>query len=82
MMRSARRIVPWLNNLEREKDMSIESNTLTHIQEIYFDVCDQLKGESYKDMGYENKREMLEEFKWKLERIEQHFKQLSGETVE
>jgi hypothetical protein len=32
-------------------------------------------------MGYENKREMLEEFKWKLERIEQHFKQLSGETT-
>ena len=61
--------------------MSIESNTLTHIQEIYFDVCDQLNGESYKEMGYENKREMLEEFKWKLERIEQHFKQLSGETV-
>jgi hypothetical protein len=62
--------------------MSIESNTLTHIQEIYFDVCDQLNGESYKDMGYANKREMLEEFKWKLERIEQHFKQLLGETVE
>ena len=60
--------------------MSIEANTLTHIQEIYFDVCDQLKGESYKDMGYENKREMLEEFKWKLERIEQHFKQLLGES--
>ena len=61
--------------------MSIESNTLTHIQELYFDVCDQLKGESYKAMGYENKREMFEEFKWKLERIEQHFKQLSGETA-
>ena len=60
--------------------MSIELNTLTHIQEIYFDVCDQLRGESYKDMGYENKREMLEEFKWKLERIEQDFKQLLKET--
>jgi hypothetical protein len=58
--------------------MSTESNTLTHIQEIYFNVCDQLNGESYKDMGYENKREMFDEFKWKLERIEQHFKQLSG----
>jgi hypothetical protein len=60
--------------------MSIELNTLTHIQEIYFDVCDQLRGESYKDMGYENKREMLEEFKWKLERIEQDFKQLLKES--
>jgi hypothetical protein len=59
--------------------MSTEQNTLTHIQEIYFDVCDQLKGESYADMGYENKREMLKEFKWKLERIEQHFKQLLGD---
>jgi hypothetical protein len=57
--------------------MSIESNTLTHIQELYFDVCDKLNGESYKDMGYENKREMLKEFKWKLERIEQHFAQLN-----
>jgi len=61
--------------------MGIESNTLTHIQEIYFDVCDQLNGGSYKDIGYENKLEMFEEFKWRLERIEQHFKQLSGETA-
>jgi archaellum component FlaC len=61
--------------------MSTEQNTLTHIQEIYFDVCDQLDYQSYEEMGYKNKREMLQEFKWKLERIEADFKQLMKETV-
>ena len=54
--------------------MSTDTNTLTYVQEIYFDVCDQLNGESYKSMGYDSKREMLEEFKWKLERIETYIR--------
>jgi hypothetical protein len=58
--------------------MSIHHNTLTYIQEIYFDVCDQLNGESYKSLGYDTKREMLREFKWKLERIEAEFKAVTG----
>jgi hypothetical protein len=29
-------------------------------------------------MGYDSKREMLKEFKWKLERIEEEFKTLTG----
>jgi hypothetical protein len=59
--------------------MSIHTNTLTDIQEIYFVVCDKLNGESYKHKGaYKNKREMLEEFKWKLERIEIEFKTLAN----
>lgn len=53
-------------------------NTLVSIQQIYFDVCDQLRGESFKSMGYDSKRDMLEEFKWKLERIEIEFKALAG----
>jgi hypothetical protein len=34
MMRSARRIVPWLNNLEREKDMGISIKKLDKYEEI------------------------------------------------
>jgi hypothetical protein len=45
-------------------------------------VCDQLNGESYKSMGYDTKREMLEDFKWKLERIEAEFKAVTGITEE
>ena len=56
----------------------INYNTLAHIQEIYFDVCDRLKGESFKSMGYDNKRDMFKEFKWKLERVEIEFKALAG----
>jgi len=56
----------------------VNQNTLTLIQEIYFDVCDQLNGESFKSMGYDNKRDMFKEFKWKLERIETKFKALAG----
>jgi len=56
----------------------VNENTLAHIQDIYFDVCDQLKGESFKAMGYDNKRDMFKEFKWKLERIETEFKALAG----
>lgn len=55
--------------------MGIQANTLTHLQEIYFDVCDLLNGESAKDIGYDTQREMLGEFKWKLERIEEELRQ-------
>jgi len=56
--------------------MSIHTNTLTHIQEIYFDICDMLNDESFESMGYDSKKDMLKEFKWKLERIEIEFKTL------
>jgi hypothetical protein len=58
--------------------MSKHLNTLANIQEIYFDVCDMLNGDSYQSMGYANRREMLEEFQTKLERIESEFKILTG----
>jgi ATP-dependent DNA ligase len=58
--------------------MSKHLNTLANIQEIYFDVCDMLNGDSYQSMGYTNRREMLEEFQTKLERIESEFKILTG----
>lgn len=49
---------------------TLQQSTITHLQEIFFDVCDTLNGESPKDIGYESKAEMFEEFKWKLEAIE------------
>jgi len=36
MMRSARRIVPWLNNLEREKDMAISLKKRDKYEEVYY----------------------------------------------
>ena len=54
--------------------MGIQANTLTHLQEIYFDVCDLLNGQSYQELRYETRNEMLEEFKWKLERIEEELR--------
>jgi hypothetical protein len=35
MMRSARRIVPWLNNLEREKDMAVSLKRRDKHEEVY-----------------------------------------------
>ena len=58
--------------------MSVHLNTLTNIQEMYFDVCDLLNGESYQSMGYTNRKEMLKEFQTKLERVESEFKALTG----
>ena len=58
--------------------MSIHTNTLTHIQEIYFNVCDKLNGESFESMGYDSEADMLKDFKWKLERIEIEFKTLAN----
>jgi hypothetical protein len=58
--------------------MSIQLNTLTNIQEMYFDVCDLLAGESYQSVGYASRNEMLKDFKVKLERVESEFKALAG----
>lgn len=58
--------------------MSVHLNTLTNIQEMYFDVCDLLAGESYQSVGYASRKEMLEDFQTKLERVESEFKALTG----
>jgi hypothetical protein len=58
--------------------MSVHLNTLTNIQEMYFDVCDLLNGESYQSVGYASRKEMLKEFQTKLERVESEFKALTG----
>lgn len=58
--------------------MGIQGNRLAEIQQCYFDVCDLLNGQSYKDIGYDSRNEMLEEFKERLSRIEDAYKEACG----
>lgn len=58
---------------------TIHKSTITHLQEVYFDVCDTLNGESPEDIGYESMKEMMEEFKWKLEAIEEDLRSIFGD---
>lgn len=58
--------------------MSMDTNNLGYIQQCYFEVCDLLNGQSYQDLGYDNRTDLLEEFKHRLEQIEERFKQLTG----
>lgn len=58
---------------------TIQQSTITHLQEIFFDVCDTLNGESPKDIGYESSTEMFEEFRWKLEAIEEDLRSIFGD---
>ena len=58
---------------------TIQQSTITHLQEIFFDVCDTLNGESAKDIGYESQTEMFEEFGWKLEAIEEDLRSIFGD---
>ena len=48
------------------------TNILTLVQEVYFDVCDILDGNSYKDISYDDEREFLQVQKEKLARIERY----------
>lgn len=58
---------------------TIHQSTVTHLQEIYFDVCDTLNGQPPEGIGYESTKEMMEEFKWKLEAIEQDLRAVFGD---
>lgn len=59
--------------------MSIKQSTLTHLQEVYFDVCDRMNGQSAKDLGYENQNAMFLEFKYKLEAVEADLRSVFGD---
>jgi hypothetical protein len=48
----------------------MSTNTLTLVQEVYFDICDLLQGNSYKSIGYEDKKDFLLCQQDKLLRIE------------
>lgn len=43
---------------------------LTLVQEVYFDLCDIIEGQSYKDIGFDDEREFLLVQKDKMARIE------------
>lgn len=46
------------------------SNARTLLQEVYFDICDVVYGNTYKDLGYDNKKDFLLAQRDKLEQIE------------
>lgn len=46
------------------------TNVLTLTQEVYFDLCDILEGQSYQSIGYENRKDFLLVQRDKLLRIE------------
>lgn len=48
-----------------------EQKALVLIQQSYFDVCDVLSGSSFKELGYDNKQEFLEELKARLAEVEE-----------
>ena len=48
----------------------MNKSTSTLLQEVYFDICDRLYGNSYKDLSYDNEKEFLQVQKDKLEAIE------------
>jgi len=48
----------------------MSTNTQTLIQEVYFDLCDVIAGNSYSDLGYENRIDFLLAQRDKLAAIE------------
>ena len=46
------------------------TNTLTLVQEVYFDLCDVINGNSYVSLGYDNKIDFLLAQRDKLAAIE------------
>jgi len=47
-----------------------EQKALEAIQMVYFDICDLLYGNTYKDLGYDNKKDFLETARDKLAEAE------------
>ena len=48
----------------------MSTNTQTFIQEVYFDLCDVIAGNSYVSLGYDNKIDFLLAQRDKLAAIE------------
>jgi hypothetical protein len=48
----------------------MSTNTQTLIQEVYFDLCDVINGNSYTSLGYDNKIDFLLAQRDKLAAIE------------
>jgi hypothetical protein len=62
--------------------MSTDTIVLTHVQEIYFDVCDLLNGCSYTSLGYDNRTDCLTSMRDKLILVEQYITTNIGEEDE
>ena len=54
---------------------------LTLIQEVYFDIADVVDGNTYKELGYDNKMDFLLTQRDKLVRIENFFHTEEVENV-
>jgi hypothetical protein len=58
---------------------NLQQSTLTHLLEIYTDTCDTISGQSPEEIGYDSLLGMMEEFKWKLEAIEEDLRAVFGD---
>lgn len=47
-----------------------EKKALVLIQQMYFDTCDLIYGNSYKDIGYDNRKDFLLVMRDKLAEVE------------
>lgn len=56
----------------------MKNSTLTLLQEVYFDICDAIDGNSYKALGYDDRKDFLLAQRDKLEQIE---RDLTNEQV-
>ena len=46
------------------------NNTIELVQQVYFDICDLLNGATYQSLGYETRKEFLEDQRDRLAEIE------------
>jgi hypothetical protein len=60
--------------------MSTDTIALTHVQEMYFDVCDLLNGCSYSSLGYDNRTDCLTTMRDKLLLVEQYIEKQMEEN--
>lgn len=58
------------------ENIIIDENALATVQEVYFDLTDLLNGQTYKELGYDNKADFLQEQIRKLAQIESFVKQI------
>jgi hypothetical protein len=55
---------------------------LTSVQEIYFDLCDLLNGNSYTSLGYDNRTDCFTTMRDKLILVEQYIERKAQEADE
>jgi hypothetical protein len=58
------------------------TNLKTLVQEVYFDLCDVINGNSYTDLGYDNKLDFMLSQRDKMSRIEKLIEETLHETID